>query len=51
MYAYYCFTKLHILPSTFVNLPINEKALVIAFIDEYTAQKKKEYDKIKAKTG
>ena len=42
MYAYFAFHKIHMKPSEFVDLPTNEKALIIAFIDEYQKQKKKE---------
>ena len=35
-------------PSEFANLPQREKALIIAFIDEYEKQKKKENSRIKA---
>ena len=35
-------------PSEFVELPMNEKALIIAFIDEYEKEKKKEASKAKS---
>lgn len=35
-------------PSEFANLPVKEKALIIAFIDEYQKEKKKEASKIKS---
>lgn len=44
-YAYYCFHKLKILPSVFMNMESQEKAFVIAAIN-----KKVEADK-KAKAG
>ena len=34
-------------PSEFANLPVKEKALIIAFIDEYQKEKKKEESKMK----
>lgn len=48
MYAYFAFHKIHMRPSEFANLPQREKALIIAFIDEYEKQKKKENSKIKS---
>ena len=33
-------------PSEFAGLPVKEKALIIAFIDEYQKDKKKESDAI-----
>ena len=38
-------------PSEFANLPVKEKALIIAFIDEYQKEKKKEQAKIKSARG
>jgi len=35
-------------PSEFANLPVKEKALIIAFIDEYEKEKKKENAKMRA---
>jgi hypothetical protein len=35
-------------PSEFASLPVKEKALIIAFIDEYQKQKKKEQAKMKS---
>lgn len=35
-------------PSEFANLPVKEKALIIAFIDEYEKEKKKESAKMRA---
>ena len=37
-------------PSEFANLPVKEKALIIAFIDEYQKEKKKEMSSIKKET-
>ena len=34
-------------PSEFANLPVKEKALIIAFIDEYQKEKKKEMSSVK----
>ena len=42
MYAYFAFHKIHMRPSEFAALPVKEKALIIAFIDEYEKEKKKE---------
>ncbi|MEG0297625.1 MAG: hypothetical protein RR620_12975 [Clostridium sp.] len=47
MYAYYCIHKFHWKPSEFVNLPINEKAFVMACIDERVAEEKKEKSRMK----
>ncbi len=47
MYAYFAFHKIHMKPSEFAGLPVKEKALIIAFIDEYQKEKKKEYDESK----
>lgn len=47
MYAYFAFHKIHMRPSEFANLPVKEKALIIAFIDEYQKEKKKEESKMK----
>lgn len=46
-YAYYCFHKLKLLPSQFDALPLREKAMVIAFIQERIESEKKEASKIK----
>jgi len=35
-------------PSEFANLPVKEKALIIAFIDKYMDEKRKEESKMKA---
>nr|CAI9751120.1 hypothetical protein XLIUZIGB_XLIUZIGB_CDS_0056 [Caudoviricetes sp.] len=48
MYAYFAFHKIHMRPSEFASLPVKEKALIIAFIDEYEKQKKKEQSKMKS---
>jgi hypothetical protein len=37
-------------PSEFANLPVKEKALIIAFIDEYQEEKRKEAAKIRSST-
>ena len=47
MYAYFAFQKKQMRPSEFANLPVKEKALIIAFIDEYQKEKKKEESKMK----
>lgn len=41
MYAHYCLQKLHILPSTFDDLDINEKAFIIASVDIRADDEKK----------
>ena len=51
MYAYYCLLRFKILPSAFTNLPIQEKAMVMAMIDKKIADDKKEEAKMKAKRG
>lgn len=48
MYAYFAFHKIHMRPSEFANLPVKEKALIIAFIDEYQKEKKKEQSKMRS---
>ena len=35
-------------PSEFANLPVKEKALIIAFIDEYQEEKRKEAAQMKS---
>ncbi len=40
MAAYYCLHKFHKFPSEFLNLPIREKAFVIAAIGEYIKAEK-----------
>lgn len=41
MYAHYCLQKLHILPSIFDDLDINEKAFIIASVDIRAEDEKK----------
>lgn len=41
MTAYYCLHKFHKFPSEFLNLPIREKAFIIAAIEEYIRVEKK----------
>jgi len=50
MYAYFAFLKMHMRPSEFANLPVKEKALIIAFIDEYQKEKKKEESRLKSQS-
>lgn len=45
--AYYCFHKIKLLPSEFNALPLREKAMVIAFIQERIESEKKEMSKMK----
>lgn len=45
--AYYCFHKIKLLPSQFDALPLREKAMIIAFIQERIESEKKETAKIK----
>ncbi|USF30884.1 hypothetical protein [Clostridium sp. MD294] len=33
--AYLCFREFHMLPSTFVNLPRQEKAMIVAFVKQW----------------
>lgn len=49
MYAYFAFHKVGMKPSDFANLPVKEKALIIAFINEYQKEKKKERAQLKRK--
>lgn len=48
-YAYYALHKLNILPSQFADMPMREKAVVIAFIDLKIEAEKKEAAKQKLK--
>ena len=48
--AYYCLHKFNLLPSQFVNLPINEKAFVVAAIQLKIDHDKQEEKKMKAKS-
>lgn len=50
-YAYYCLNKFHWPPSQFVNLPIREKALVIAMINERSRTEKKQTAKASSSKG
>lgn len=47
-YAYYCFHRLKLLPHEFDALPMREKAMVIAFIQERMEAEKKEASKSKS---
>ena len=46
-YCYYCLHKLKMLPSTFLNLPLQEKAFIIAAIDIKMKSEKKQINDIK----
>lgn len=48
-YAHFALQKLHILPSTFANMEMNEKAFVVASIRIRVEDEKKEAKKLKAK--
>lgn len=48
-YAMYCLNKFHWKPSEFVELPRQEKAFVIACIEQRLAEEKKQNDKLKNK--
>ena len=48
-YAHYCLHKLHMLPSTFINLDAYEKAFIIASIDIKVENEKKEQKKLQQK--
>lgn len=50
-YAYFAFCKFGMRPSEFADLPVKEKALIIAFIQEYQTQKKKEAQAMKRKSS
>lgn len=50
MYAFYALHKFHWEPSKFLNLPMREKALVMAMIDERIAEEKKQIQRMKSKT-
>lgn len=45
--AYYCFHKIKILPSEFDALPLREKAMIIAFVQERIESEKNEVAKMK----
>lgn len=49
-YAYYALHKLKILPSTFVDLSIEDKAFIIASIRLKIENEKKEMKKMKSRT-
>ena len=49
VYAYYCFLKFGMLPSTFVNLPFSEMAFVIACIDKKIEADREEERRMKKK--
>ncbi len=40
-YSYYCVMKLRWKPDEFVSLPQTQKAMMIAFIDDWLTQEKK----------
>ena len=48
-YAHLALQKLHILPSTFANMEMNEKAFVVASIRIRVEDEKKEAKKLQAK--
>lgn len=50
-YAHFALQKLHILPSTFADMDMNEKAFVVASIRIRVEDEKKEAKKIKARKG
>lgn len=47
MFAYLAFVKYHMRPSVFAEMSINEKAVVIAFIQQHAKDEQKELDKEK----
>lgn len=51
VYAYHCLLEFHWLPSEFLNLPIREKAVIIAFLEEYAENRKKAEREAKRKKG
>lgn len=50
-YAYYALNKLHILPSTFCDMPKREQLFIIACIDKRIASEKKHTEKMKKNKG
>lgn len=48
-YCYYAVMKLHWKPSDFALLPLKERALMCAFIDERMKQEEKERKEIQSK--
>lgn len=50
-YCYYAVMKLHWRPSEFAFLPLKERLLMYAFIDERIKQEEKEHRKLKSKSG
>lgn len=47
MFAYLAFVKYHMRPSVFAEMSTNEKAVVIAFIQQHAKDEQKELDKAK----
>lgn len=47
MYLFHALNRLHILPSQWLEMDMEEKAFVIASIDLYVEQQKKEQQKLK----
>jgi len=46
-YAYYCFHKQKMLPSEYIALPVHEKVLIMAFVDEHLKQEKEAQKKVR----
>lgn len=49
MYAYYCLHRFRWRPREFVEMPMREKALVIAMIDERIKQERRQEAELKRK--
>ena len=49
MIAYFCLHKLHLLPSQFAALPLNEKAFIFAAVELRAEHEKKLEKEIKSK--
>lgn len=47
MFAYLAFVKYHMRPSVFAEMSINEKAVIITFIQQHAKDEQKELDKAK----
>lgn len=50
-YAYFCVHKLHWAPTQFLTMNPNERACVIAFIDQRVEDEKREKAKMRTRSG
>lgn len=48
--AYYCLHELHLIPSTFLNLPRRERAFIIAAIEIRVEREKKKQKEAESKS-